>query len=340
MSNPERAKMIPVTGNNDQPDLSKAVDVQFNPSTLKVNLANTLKENKNNGNSRAAQFVDKSSSTLTVELFFDTTFVESAQGSGGQQIEAGSDVRLLTKRIAETFLKPEKSGDKLKAPSRCLFQWGAFEFLGLVQSFDETLDFFSPEGRPLRATVSLKLSESRYQFRNRAVNQAARQTPQLTPTGNGGAAGNGRPDGGGAPVPGASGDGAGNWRDTAMFNGIESPRMPSASMLAVPQISANAAIGVSGGIGFSASASLSASASASFGAGVAGSATAVGPAFKFGASTSLGTGIEGAFSVGSRGGINAGALGTGGATLRGSASTSAGVSASASVRASGGVGFD
>lgn len=349
----ERGKLIPVNGDNDSPDLENAIDVQFNPVTLKVSLSNTLKENARNGNSRSAQFVDKSSSNLTIELIFDTTYIEQPsnnQGGGDQTassagsnssskkaIEQGSDVRLQTKKIADTFIKPVAEGDKLKAPKRCLFQWGAFEFLGLVQSFDETLDFFSPEGRPLRAVVSLKLSEDRYQFRNRDVAQAARNTPSLSSTG-------ANPQGGdqnAGPVPGASGDGAGNWRDTSMFNGIETPRMPSLSVVAVPSFSMSASLGISGGAGFGlgagvnisggfgVSVSTSLSATASVGGTVSGSASSGGvksgqqpppsisPAFKFGNSASLGTGIEGAFSpAGKTASLNAASLQTGSVPLR------------------------
>ncbi|NOV32388.1 hypothetical protein [Methylomonas sp. ZR1] len=348
----ERGKLIPVNGDNDSPDLDNAIDVQFNPSSLKVSLSNTLKENARNGNSRSAQFVDKSSSNLTIELIFDTTYIEAPGGAGqgsGQTassagsnssakkaIEQGSDVRLETKKIADTFIKPIEDGKKMKAPKRCLFQWGAFEFLGLVQSFDETLDFFSPEGRPLRATVSLKLSEDRYQFRNRAVEQAARNTPSLSSTGAGPQGGSGQTA---APVPGTSGEGAGNWRDTSLFNGIESPRMPSLSVVAVPSLSLSASVGISGGVGFGVSAGvnisggISANVSASLSASVnvgAGSVNSAGgakaalpaapspsPAFKFGNSASLGTGIEGAFNpAGKKGSLNAANIQTGSVPLR------------------------
>jgi len=370
----ERGKLIPVTGDNDSPDMDNAIDVQFNPVSLKVSLSNTLKENARNGNSRSAQFVDKSSSTLSIELMFDTTYIEprdsaaqgasdpsasSGSGGGDNTIEQGSDVRLQTKKIAETFIKPVAEGDKLKAPKRCLFQWGAFEFLGLVQSFDETLDFFSPEGRPLRATVSLKLSEDRYQFRNREVEQAERDTPSLSPAGAG-------------PVPGGSNDQTGNWRDNSLYNGIESPRLPETPVLALPKIGINASIGFSAELGISVGAGIGIGAEGGFGlnAGInlgggiganlslggvssaapdsvagaaAGSGGAVSstagkidrpapsPAFKYGNSSRLGTGIEGAFSpAGKPAGLTAAALQSGSIALRGPAAVNgAGVAATA-----------
>jgi hypothetical protein len=329
----ERGKLIPVTGDNDNPDLENAIDVQFNPTSLKVSLSNTIKENARNGSSRSAQFVDKSSSNLTVELIFDATYIEQPDGaqgnnqtaasssnSGGSRnnIQQGSDVRLYTRKIADTFIKPVAEGDKLKAPRRCLFQWGAFEFLGMVQSFDETLDFFSPEGRPLRATISLKLSEDRYQFRTREVKQAERNALSLSSTGASGQGG--VADQNVSPVPGGSGNQAGNWRDTAMFNGIESPRLPSLAAIAVPKLTMSASLGISGGTDSGINAGIPVNSET--GAGVAGKASQqrikpASPAFRFGNSASLGTGIEGAFNPGGQhAALNAASLQTGGVLLR------------------------
>lgn len=222
MSELERAKLIPVEGENDQPRTDESIDVQFNPVDLKVALSNTLRANEREGNSRAAQYVDKSSSTLTVDLQFDST-------------HDGSDVRKMTSEIALKFLKPEGEDDEMRAPRKCLFQWGAFEFVGLLQTFNETLDFFSPEGRPLRAKVALKLAEDRFQFRIRdeGLREAQRNTPTLTPVGSGAASG-GSSD---TPVSEASrqaGRKPEDWRDTARYNGIENPRVPAMAQIAVP----------------------------------------------------------------------------------------------------------
>lgn len=232
----ERAKLIPVEGPNDRPNTGEAISVQFNPATLRVALANTLKANSREGGSRSAQFVDKSSSSLTIDLSFDTT-------------KDGSDVREKTKEIALKFLKPEGEGDQMRAPKRCLFQWGAFEFIGLLQTFNETLDYFSPEGRPLRASVALKLSEDRFQFRTRSVADTERETPTLTPTGSTGDTE--QPSQAATPVNQANAQ-AGrpqkDWRDTAVFNGIENPRLPRSGLLAVPRpgsdLASNAAASV------------------------------------------------------------------------------------------------
>jgi hypothetical protein len=242
-----------------------------------------------------------------------------------------------------------ESGDKLQAPGRVLFQWGSFEFIGMVQSYDETLDFFSPKGRPLRATVALKLSEDRYQFRdNDSDALAAQQTPELAFTGNGAAPdgdpGNGAPppNQNSSPVPGGS-DGAGSWRDNAMFNGIESPRLPSATTLALPSVSLGATggfgisggagiglstgVSISGGIGASLSLGLNSGSSRSSTGGPAGSSSPAGsaarpepapvaPAFKYGNSSALGTGVPGAFHANPKASLKASNLQLGSVQLR------------------------
>jgi len=221
----------------------------------------------------------------------------------------------------------------MRAPSRVLFQWGAFEFIGMVQTYDETLDFFSPKGRPLRARLALKLSEDRYQFRsNDSDAQNAEQSPTLSFTGNGSDeegssdAGNGAsaPNQNASPVPGGSDNGPGNWRDNAMFNGIESPRLPTAAALALPSVGVSASVGGAAGMSasFGASAGVSASASANATIGVT-AAAGGGPAFKFGNSSALGTGIPGAFCPQPGAGLNAASLQQGSLQLR-STSTGSG----------------
>lgn len=314
MSEPTKAKLFPVEGPADKGDPATAIDVQFNPTTLKVSLSNSLKANEKSENTSAAQYVDKSASSLTVELLFDTSIEDE-------------DVRAKTRAIAEAFMKPVESGDKQLAPKRCLFQWGAFEFVGLMQSFDETLDFFSPQGTPLRSTVALKLSEDRYQFRQGEARKTERATPKLGTAGAGGV--------GDANKQAGRDEKA--WRDTAMYNGLESPRLPAGSSLSVPGVSAGAAMGVGAGLSAGAGVGASAGVAGGLSAGVSGGiggpkADIAPPGFSYGASASLGTAIPGAFSATAVSSTRAPQAPTGGAAVRGSVA--------AGVRAVTSVGFD
>lgn len=358
----EKATLFTVSGPIDNPTRgTKEIKVMFNPTTLKVTLANSLKENERSGNSRAAQYVDKSSSSLSVELIFDSS-METDQGTTSEEgklkeIDTSSDVRKFTGAIANEFMKQADVGDKNAEPKRCMFVWGTFSFVGIMESFDETLDFFSWEGTPLRATVAIKMTESRFQFMSNEAKQAERQTPSL---------------GANSDTPHTAARQPREWRDTSLYNGVEAPRMPSSSALAVPGMSASASLsasmGVSGTAGFSGTMGIPGSATIQGGAGISGgpgggiNATAMmksTPAFSFGASSSVGTGIPGAFSPNTKiaAGLTAGSiiaarvttggttgnarpganLRSGNLTASGRASASAGLNG---IKASGSLGFD
>lgn len=224
----EHAKLIPMEGGNIVTDENQHLEVQFNPSTLRVTLANTLRAENRGGNSRSAQYVDKSESSLSVELLFDTT-VEWK--SVRKSVEANSDVRQQTKAIAEQFMQPqEPNSNRPRAPKRCRFQWGSFQFTGMVASYSETLDFFAPEGIPLRATLALTLKEDSYQFdMDESVKAATREMPTFARGGTGVSA---------AQASQAAGQNPRQWRELADANDLENPRFTPINGLSVPSPSA------------------------------------------------------------------------------------------------------
>src|ERR1043165_5903115 len=89
-----KATLVPVVGDADQ--LADAVTVHFNPTSLRLQIQNTMRADTTGGGNRstAAQHVESSSSTLAIELLFDTTVA-----TGGDA--AGSDVRGTLTRIVE-----------------------------------------------------------------------------------------------------------------------------------------------------------------------------------------------------------------------------------------------
>lgn len=221
------AKLIPMDGDKVVTDENQHIEVQFNPATLKVTLSNSLKaDNKggSGGSRNAAQFVEKSESNLSVELLFDTTIKWKA-------VQANSDVRKQTRRIAEQFMQPQEPNSKRpKAPKRCRFQWGSFQFSGMVSSYSETLDFFAPEGIPLRATLALNLKEDRYQFdMDETVQAAVRELPKFSPGGAGVSA---------AQATQAAGQNPRDWRGVADSNNLENPRTTPDNGVNVPNSSA------------------------------------------------------------------------------------------------------
>jgi hypothetical protein len=126
---------------------SNKVEVQFNPETLQL-----THTNQNSGgdqpNGSSAQNVGNLTSKLSLELLFDTT-------------ENGDDVRRQTEKVAY-FLMPKE--DANRTPPRTRFQWGSFIFEGIIDSLRETLDYFSEEGVPMRATLSLEIQSDNIVF--------------------------------------------------------------------------------------------------------------------------------------------------------------------------------
>ena len=256
MASLEKALLIPLDPVKKTALMDRKIPVHFNPETLKVSYTITLKADTGSKNSsdQGAQQASTSSAKLAVDLVFDTTDLFE-----DKQDEA--DVRkVVTGKIVAAFVAPAppedaKPGKPIPA-NPCLFLWGTFQFMGMVDSFNETLEFFSASGVPLRSAVSLSLTENRYKISNipQRVPGKKQPLPPNTPI---------------APALNAAGQDPGDWRGTALANGLESPRF-----------------GGSGGIDVSAGASFSAAASASAGAG-----------FSVGLSADLGTAIPGAFSA-------------------------------------------
>jgi len=240
--------------------------VQFNPSSLQFTVANSLDPNKKNKG--GVQFVSQSTAKLTMDLIFDTT-------------HTGLDVRISTDQIAKLYFpyeKQDQDGDDGSGfPPLVEFGWGAYKFKGIVEQYTETLDFFSSEGVPLRASINLTLSENKFVFKSSKNPDADADRkkgpgPVVVPD-----------DVGQAAVANALGDPRAA-RAIASFSGSVSLRFGGGASLAVSgdaslsppaAFSAGGGLGFSGGAGAGAGLSVTETAGASFtGLRVGGSATA------------------------------------------------------------------
>lgn len=202
---------------------SHKVEVQFNPETLKVSFANQVQTPQGKGNDKSntssTQFVGRGTTKLAVQLWFDVTGVLSGQLAE----DAKGDVRKLTHKVVH-FITPKEQGagkDKTYLPPKLRFLWGSFKFDGIVDSLEESLEFFSPEGRPLRASINLSVVQQEIQFQ---FGEAA-----------GRGAGGGRTGAGTQPLtPAPAGSTlqdladrqgkGGSWQAIAEANSIENPR--------------------------------------------------------------------------------------------------------------------
>jgi hypothetical protein len=313
-----------------------SLSLDFNPETLKVSLANNNRGGGQPAGGSGKQYVAKGTSNLSVEFVFDTSADDS-------------DVRVKTAKVAH-FLAPNKDATDAKArrvPPRCRFQWGSFIFEGVVESMDETLDYFSEDGKPLRATVSIKLARDEIVFfppaeadPDRPSRGAAGQVPLATA----------RP---GASVRDvAAGAGlAPAWKAVAAANGIDDPlRLRAGAKLdlgagfrAQAAGFAGAAVRAGAGAGAGAQATAGAGAGAAGGAAAgakAGFSAGLGGGAGFGASASAGAGAGASAGAGAGAGAGASAgFGAGaGASAGASAGFGAGAGASAGVGAGGSAG--
>lgn len=138
----------------------ETIPVHFNPVSLQYTVANQMQQQ--GGGSQ--QHVASSTGKLSVDLVFDTT-------------HTGKDVRLDTIKVAK-LMKP---GDDHLVPT-LTFEWGAFKFEGTMEGYRETLDFFSPNGVPLRASLSLSLAATEAQvFEGGDANKTWGVTGELAP---------------------------------------------------------------------------------------------------------------------------------------------------------------
>lgn len=187
----------------------KTVKVQFNPETLTVNFSNQKAGGDQRGGS-AMQFVGSGTTKLSLDLWFDVT------------VNDEKDVRKLTKKV-NYFIKPEQQGSgrnvQWKAPG-VQFIWGTFLFNGVMDSINEKLEYFSEDGKPLRAMLSISISSQDIQFKfgnQTAGGRASRNAPGTQPQ---------RPAKAGDTVQkmaAAAGRGD-DWKQIAAANGIENPR--------------------------------------------------------------------------------------------------------------------
>ncbi|HVH99857.1 MAG TPA: hypothetical protein VM869_14140, partial [Enhygromyxa sp.] len=118
------------------------IPVNFNPDSLEYTVTNNIKEEGNSTENK--QQVSKSSGKLSMELTFDTTL-------------SGEDVRIQTEKL-QALMKPVEEGGKKIAPV-VEFSWGTYRFKGIFSSYKETLNFFSTTGVPLRASISISMTQ-------------------------------------------------------------------------------------------------------------------------------------------------------------------------------------
>ena len=314
-----------------QPEDNGAFEVQFNPTSLRIARQNNIDHGATTTKSVRRQSPSAQSATLTFDLEFDTAEEadpppSGSASSGGPTSSSPHPVDVRTKTlIVRQFAEPTK--DKPTSPPPPVrFIWGTFVFTGLVTQVTEDLDYFSPDGRPLRAKVSVTITEKNTDWEAKLTGAAARTDSGATPSGSGQGSGPGSP-------PAANPDTA------ALAQAGESLQQLLSRLDADPATWRAAMAGLSSPLGLAAGAQVQLAAGVSASAGVGASA---GFALGAGATASASLGAALGLSAGVGAGLGASAVaGLGaGAGVGAGFGVSGDASAAAGFTAGGGVAVD
>lgn len=127
--------------------VGEALTVDFNPSSLRLTHTaagppgGQVMASATNEKQSVAKQQTGYTTGLSMELLFDTS-------------RTGRDVRQKTLFLV-ALTRPQSSAVSNGRPMR--FSWGSFLFNGCLDSLGETIDLFSADGVPLRATVAVSL---------------------------------------------------------------------------------------------------------------------------------------------------------------------------------------
>lgn len=138
-----KARLAEITATDNPTEVKdSSVNVQFNPSSLRVQIANKTAGGQQAG-AQARQRPGTGDMQVSFDLVFDTA-------------DDGADVLKKTADV-ERFVRPKSNKPGGEAPPRVLFQWGSFLVQGTMESANLDLDLFDAGGTPLRAKVAVTI---------------------------------------------------------------------------------------------------------------------------------------------------------------------------------------
>ncbi len=274
------------------------VTVHFNPASLVYTVENSVSQQS--GAPKTAQYVAQFSGKLTMDLQFDTTDTGSDVRTVTNQValfmQASANASAAAQNSAPPSANGNSSGPPPKAPPVLMFQWGTYQFQGIMDSFKETIDFFSADGVALRALVSIGLSRQDQVFDEGANLSGPTNSGSLVPTSSSDSAQSLASRGG---DPSAA-------RQLGTDNGLESLRFTGGASL---QVSGSGGVQLNPPSAF-VTASSAASAGAGIGLGISLGASAGGSAgISVGGSVGISAGASAGVSGGASAGVQVGGLG-------------------------------
>jgi len=234
---PQKAQLVVMWTPNEM----EFIDVLFNPTELSFDKSVQLAEISIPGlDAPLQQFVRGQAEKLTVDLFFDTT-----------EDGMGADARSVTEHTDKIF-QLLKIVPSQHVPPICAFMWNESfpgsqlshqvgnqrrtDFQCVVENVKQKFTLFSPEGVPLRATVTVTFREYRTldeQLNQLGLNSSDRTQSVVLKRGE--------------TLTGVSAHHYGRpqeWRRIAVANGIEDPRrLEAGQFITLPPVDQAAGAG-------------------------------------------------------------------------------------------------
>lgn len=252
-----RARIVPFDATGRALEEGEAVPFDFNPETLTLKTSAGQARDRARQGRQQVQHVGASEATLSFEAVFDATRPREGARDDPDGPPERLDVRRRTRplaRLVQADPTSQRGGgggggkNRQPAPRRVQFRWGSIVFNGLITQYQESFDFFSPEGVPLRSKVQITLTEQ--EFRYEIDSEARARQAAAAP-----------------PAPAGlreAAAAAGAERLTDLAGGGRSLGLEGGFAAGVSAgVSLSAELGLSGDIGLSAGAGVSLSASAS-----------------------------------------------------------------------------
>lgn len=151
-----KASLCEVSADARGSEIGTPIDVQFNPTSLRMQITN-----RTTGGNQAGSQVRQRPGDGVVTVSFDLVFDTADEGT----TDAPVPVTRKT-MIVENFVRPRGNTPSRQAPPRVQFKWGSFLVQGTMESVNVDLDLFAANGTPLRAkvAVSIKGQDPRYQY--------------------------------------------------------------------------------------------------------------------------------------------------------------------------------
>lgn len=163
MSTLVKATLRELPATEGAPPIGDPVNVQFNPTTLRVQISNRSAGGQQAG-SQARQRPGTGEMTVSFDLVFDT----ADEGT----TTAPVPVTRKTMTV-EKFVRPRGAAPNEQTPPRVEFRWGTFVVQGVMESANIDLDLFAADGTPLRAKVAVSIKGQNPEYRYDPILPAA-----------------------------------------------------------------------------------------------------------------------------------------------------------------------